>query len=303
MIRPLPPAPMINTLPLPSSTDSVEHAYTAYSPSPSSAALHFARNTRVKHWTEDVPLRQKVSKISFGQGVGAGSAIWSDSGDAVNRPPDLPLKQTLTPPHPYLAKGPPPKSNQHSRHPSIPRSASALSIQRPKIEPPRALGSLGHTPKNTAALNVPYSARKPSPLGTDKPTLHPVEPFANRSDRDAYLSSVLDLDLSLLAETMPPQKKPSQIDHRSKRKSKSNVAPGKKLDDVAIELRKSKSVGAGDTSRAHLPPVVSVSCDLTSLTKVSSARRSYGTHRPFTSTNRITESCPTESGTSAIKQD
>ncbi|RSH91753.1 hypothetical protein EHS25_009122 [Saitozyma podzolica] len=94
----IPAAPTTLPVPLPPPApgpirEPTEISYTAYSPSPSSLALHKYRMKRIKEWTAEVPVKHhrprledlgaggtgSGSTVTFGQAVGVGSADWSDA--------------------------------------------------------------------------------------------------------------------------------------------------------------------------------------------------------------------------------
>lgn len=95
-VIPAAPTPLPVPLPPPAPgpvREPTEISYTAYSPSPSSLALHKDRMKRIKEWTAEVPIKHhrprledlgaggtgSGSTVTFGQAVGVGSADWSDA--------------------------------------------------------------------------------------------------------------------------------------------------------------------------------------------------------------------------------
>lgn len=76
-----------------------EVSYTAYSPTPSSIALHMCGMNRIDQWRQDAPTKRSStpspdkirnlgrslgddlvgSRMTFGKGVGVGSAVWSEA--------------------------------------------------------------------------------------------------------------------------------------------------------------------------------------------------------------------------------
>ena len=185
-----------------------EISYSSYPPSPAETVLCYGKHDGIKVWKRSVPRITSASRVTCGSSVGECTATWrsedektlereavptiavDDCGVERQAPPGpiskgsepvprRPPKSLLRPPLPSLTR-----AASHSRSPPIPVLAQPPSPATP------------YPCSHSTSLRYPLKLSMAAPIEAQgRSTSESVY-----SDREAYLASVLELPLDLLAQ-------------------------------------------------------------------------------------------------------
>lgn len=215
----VPHAPPVNPVPLPAQMPPVKPALPPSHESDVSYALMTQtdieverdKRARYQEWKEDVTKEGGVNTAESqpGKAAGVGSAFWdslstfrTDTGTEATTivQQRRMAREALLHPRPGIVGGPNSSSSslpptQASNMPAPLGSAAA----RPARSPPVPL--LAHPPQSMLAPAPPSNAIvKPIPLAPGDPVYPAPSPKSTRAQRDAYLSSALDLPFDILRQ-------------------------------------------------------------------------------------------------------
>jgi hypothetical protein len=212
-IIPAAPTPLPVPLPPPAPgpiREPTEISYTAYSPSPSSLALHEDRMKRIKEWTAEVPVKHhrprledlgaggtgSGSTVTFGQAVGVGSADWSDASGSETGTVPTTVRQ------------------ERKERIELVRAHQSVSVKRPA--PPEAssiiLAVAAPAPpteaKSTASKHAGHSALAPASSSPQVVPKAPTKPPSAASRVRSPPVPLLALPPSASAPKIPPTPSP-----------------------------------------------------------------------------------------------
>lgn len=180
-----------------------EVSYSDYSPSPSDIALWHDLLNGIRDWKEDIPIRSSRSDITYGRGVGAGSAPWRSremsrkGSDRGAMPTTSTQRAPMSDSRTSSREGPHAKAWGETA-PSVsplPRPVQILRSASQDRSPPVPLLALPPSPaSSTPTDDKPF----PPPMARDHLLLPPARQRSVKSKREAYLASALEFPLELI---------------------------------------------------------------------------------------------------------